>query len=241
PVGMADVAGYEKWVVSPPVPDSVTDIGLRGEPNLEVIIGLKPDLILLTDEGIGMARQAERIAPVVHFNAFAKGQDNIAQGRENYLMLARLFGKEDTARANLAAMDARLAKQAEQIKTHFGGEVPKVTLVRFVDAKRAVVYGKNGPPHAALTALGLKSAIEIPSSRWGLAYKRIRKLAEASSGKVLYFEPFDQKAELFETALWQAMPFVKSGSFEALPPLWSYGGPLTVGQIGDAITEVLLK
>jgi ferric hydroxamate transport system substrate-binding protein len=47
PVGVADIEGYNSWVKVPVALDpSVEDVGLRGEPNLEKIAALKPDLII---------------------------------------------------------------------------------------------------------------------------------------------------------------------------------------------------
>lgn len=240
PVGIADLAGYNKWVVAPEMPETVADIGLRSEPNLEVVIDLKPDLILLSDDGLAMAKQAARIAPVLHFDAYSDKHDNIPAGRNNFRTLAKLFGQERLAEAKLAAMDARLAEQAKTLKEVYGDDIPQVTLIRFLDEKRAVIYGENSPAFAALSALGLRSEIEVPKSKWGVGYRRVRKLGSVTQGKVMYFEPFDQQEQLFDTALWQAMPFVQSKNLSALPAIWSYGGPLTVGRVADAIFDALI-
>ncbi|MGR5723202.1 Fe(3+)-hydroxamate ABC transporter substrate-binding protein FhuD, partial [Escherichia coli] len=42
PYGVADTLNYRLWVSEPPLPDSVSDVGLRTEPNLELLTEMKP-------------------------------------------------------------------------------------------------------------------------------------------------------------------------------------------------------
>lgn len=42
PYGIADIPNYKLWVSEPPLPDSVIDVGLRTEPNLELLTEMKP-------------------------------------------------------------------------------------------------------------------------------------------------------------------------------------------------------
>ncbi|MEG7487427.1 ABC transporter substrate-binding protein, partial [Enterobacter hormaechei] len=42
PYGVADIPNYTLWVNEPKLPDSVIDIGLRTEPNLELLTQMKP-------------------------------------------------------------------------------------------------------------------------------------------------------------------------------------------------------
>lgn len=42
PYGIADIPNYKLWVNEPPLPESVIDVGLRTEPNLELLTEMKP-------------------------------------------------------------------------------------------------------------------------------------------------------------------------------------------------------
>ncbi len=42
PYGVADIPNYRLWVNEPALPDSVIDVGLRTEPNLELLTQMKP-------------------------------------------------------------------------------------------------------------------------------------------------------------------------------------------------------
>ncbi|MCA1673060.1 MAG: ABC transporter substrate-binding protein, partial [Actinobacteria bacterium] len=66
PVGVADVKGYSAWVKAEPLDDTVTDVGVRGEPSIDSIAALAPDLVISTpDVPEAALAQLEEIAPVL--------------------------------------------------------------------------------------------------------------------------------------------------------------------------------
>ena len=46
PYGVADVQSYNLWVNEPALPASVIDVGLRTEPNLELLTQMKPSWLV---------------------------------------------------------------------------------------------------------------------------------------------------------------------------------------------------
>ena len=46
PYGVADIVNYRLWVNEPRLPESVIDVGLRTEPNLELLAQMKPSLLV---------------------------------------------------------------------------------------------------------------------------------------------------------------------------------------------------
>ncbi|MGF7448407.1 ABC transporter substrate-binding protein, partial [Klebsiella michiganensis] len=63
PYGVADIPNYRLWVNEPALPDSVIDVGLRTEPNLELLTQMKPSF-LVWSAGYGpSAEKLARIAP----------------------------------------------------------------------------------------------------------------------------------------------------------------------------------
>lgn len=64
PYGVADTINYRLWVSEPPLPDSVIDVGLRTEPNLELLTEMKPSFMVWS-AGYGPSPEMlARIAPV---------------------------------------------------------------------------------------------------------------------------------------------------------------------------------
>jgi iron complex transport system substrate-binding protein len=241
PVAIADDDGYNTWVVRPELPPGTESVGLRHEPNLERLSELKPDLIIISDEQIAFADTLERIAPVLHFDSFSINHDNAVQARQVYLELAKVFGREDLAKARLADLDTRLDTLKQQIHEHFKGAVPKVVSTRLLDSAHVRVYGANSMAAAALTALGIESAFPQPRSEWGFVLKRVEDLGVITDGVVLDIGPFPAAEELFPTPLWKAMPFVRVGHFAPVRPSWTYGGAFSVGYLAESFTESLLR
>lgn len=239
-LGVANPTGYSEWVGTPALPDGIVDLGKRDAPNLEQLLMLKPDLILLAGEQGPYASRFEQIAPVLHFDLFREDHDNAETARRVFAALGSFFGKAAFAERKLAEMDRRIEAQKEEIATAYNGTPPPVTIVRFTDEKRVVIYGKNGMTQAALNGLGLGTGYPVPNSRWGLAFKPVTALGAIAHGLVLHIEPFNKQDLLFSSDLWRAMPFVKAGNFHAIPSLWTYGGALSIGRAADSITAILL-
>src|SRR5690606_16293795 len=83
PVGVADVPGYTAWVQGAPLAEGVADVGVRGEPSVEAIAALRPDLVLATPNvNEGALTQLEAVAPVVVVRP-ADAADPIGQMRRN--------------------------------------------------------------------------------------------------------------------------------------------------------------
>ncbi|MEM9605192.1 MAG: ABC transporter substrate-binding protein [Pseudomonadota bacterium] len=240
PVGVADPDGYNAWVVEPTLPAEVADVGQRHQPNFERIAELAPDVIVVSDDQIDFKKKLERIAPVVHFDSFSEDHDNVAFSRASYLALAELFERQTLAEARLDAQDARIAELAEAVQAHFGGTLPKATVVRFLDRKRAAVYGDNGMTTHVMEAFGFESEYPIGPSTWGLAIKKVPDLGRVETGYLLHILPFDQQDRLFATRLWQSMPFAKHDRVVTLPSVWTYGGALSVGRIAELIADAML-
>ncbi len=105
PYGVADIPNYRMWVNEPVLPDSVIDVGLRTEPNLELLTQMKPSM-LVWSAGYGPSPEVlARIAPGRGF-AFSDGKKPLAQARRSLMEMADLLGKQAAAHRHLAEFDA---------------------------------------------------------------------------------------------------------------------------------------
>ncbi|WP_414172861.1 ABC transporter substrate-binding protein [Clavibacter tessellarius] len=83
PVGVADVEGYGAWSSAVPLVNEPADIGTRGEPSVETIASLAPDLIVATtDLPADAVEQLKAIAPVLQVKS-ADGTKQIQQSEDN--------------------------------------------------------------------------------------------------------------------------------------------------------------
>lgn len=240
PAGVADTEGYNTWVVKPPLPESVVDVGSRSEPNIERIAALNPDLILLSTDQRGLADTMEQVAPVLWFDAFRRDHDNVEKAREIYLSLGRVFEREERAREQLAALDQRFAELRETLEAHFGEDLPEVTAVLIGGPTTVRLYGDNSLPQHALTQLGLEPAMPQPRSQWGQSKKQVSDLRAMEDGILLYLKPTRLAGDLFSTPLWQALPVVKQERVAAVEATWPYGGVLSLRYLAEHMTDALL-
>ncbi|MGQ7272980.1 ABC transporter substrate-binding protein [Marinobacter sp. V034] len=241
PVGVADIDGYNTWVVRPAIPDGASDVGKRDEPSIEQLAALKPDVIILSNGQEGLIDKLEQIAPVLFFDAYNKDHDNAKAAREIFLELGRLFYKEAMARQKLDAMDAHIASLSEQLKAHFGPDLPQVTGVRFASSSVVMVYGPNAMSQAALTEMGFGMAMDQESNQWGIVQKKMTELSTISKdGILLYFKPSPGVEKLFAAPLWKAMPVARANRVAGVESTWSYGGALSIGYLAQAMTDALL-
>ncbi len=230
PVGAPETALYAQWVVDPPLPETVVDIGLRTEPALDTIARLAPDVILASDLAPEDVARLERIAPVQNFAAWSGAHDNVEAARRNFLSIARLVGRETRARERIAAMEAEIADLAEDLHAAFGGSVPPVAVTRLNDAGSLWLYGDNSIPIAVLERMDIPTALAPGASKWGVAQRPLETLAQVEDGIVLAIRPHMAGAQVFESRLWQFMPFVRAGRFAEADPVWSYGGYMSLGR-----------
>jgi iron complex transport system substrate-binding protein len=236
PVAVPEIALYRDWVTQPGIPDTVTDIGRRDAPDLERLAALNPDVILVSDAAPADVARLERIAPVLAFDAFDAKHDNIAAARRIYLTLAELLDREALAQTRLDAMAKEIEDLARDLRD---GPFRKAAIIRLNDAATIWVYGENSFAAAALKRLGLENALPQPASRWGVAQRPLDVLAGVGTGTVLAIRPHGPGAAVFDSPVWRFLPAVAGDRFAEMPPLWSYGGILSLGRHARAIHAAL--
>ncbi|KEA62635.1 Ferrichrome-binding periplasmic protein precursor [Marinobacterium lacunae] len=239
PLAIADVQGYRQWVVQPKLPEEVSDVGTRAQPNLERIAALHPDLILIGSQQSGLITQLQRIAPVIFLDSFRADHNNAARARQDYLKLGQLFNREALAHQRLSELDLRLETLAAQLAQHFPSP-PAVTVVRLADTRHVLIYGRNSLIEEAIKRLGLKPGLDLAATTWGASRHPLTRLADVKRGALLYIEPFLKADALFATPLWNALPVAQGNRVAPVRSTWSYGGIFSVLYLAEAMTDSLL-
>ena len=223
PVGAAELRGYADWVREPAMPGSVVDLGLRGEPNLELLHRLAPGLILATPQFAPFLPRLERVAAVASFATYVPGGDPLERSRRIAAELGRLLGREAAAqalpeRAN-AAFDAAARHPAD-------GEGRPLLVAGFADARHLRVYGGNSLYGAVLARLGLRNGWTGPTGSWGFATTGLEGLARSPEARLVLVGPVSPQIEatLARNPLWRALPFARAGRVTRLAPCWAFGG-----------------
>lgn len=225
PYGVADIPNYRMWVNEPVLPESVIDVGLRTEPNLELLTQMKPSM-LVWSAGYGPSPEIlARIAPGRSF-AFSDGKHPLAQARRSLLEMAEMLDKQAVAQRHLAEFDAYI----DSLKPHFKqrGDRP-LLMVSLLDPRHMLVFGPNCLFQEILDRLGVKNAWQGETNFWGSTAVGIDRLAAYKDVDVLCFDHGNaaQMRQLEATPLWQAMPFVRANRLQIVPAVWFYGATLS--------------
>ena len=118
----------------------VVSVGWQGNPDLDKIAELKPDLILMTGEQEDLYEELSEIAPTV---GYPINTDENWDYHETSLKVAEIFDKRDEMKKDLDRVDAREAVFAENVKAKFGNQ--KLMYLRVTDNDiRYYAYGHFG-------------------------------------------------------------------------------------------------
>lgn len=231
PVAVASGADWDKWVVEPPLPPGVADLGSSWEINFEVLTSLRPDLILTTPYNAALTPRLEAIAPTRTFSVYvAEGGDVLPKAVAATRGLAEAVDRAAEGEAFITRTEAffdqcraRLARLAP----------PPLAMLSFLDARHARIYTAPGLFHNVLTRIGLTNAWTPSGTFWGFETIGIERLAEITdpAARLMVFEPVpaDVLPKLAESPLWQALPFARPGHFSVLP------ASLMFGMLNDAV------
>ncbi|OOF33741.1 iron-siderophore ABC transporter substrate-binding protein [Salinivibrio costicola] len=241
PVAITDADAYRDWVVKPAIPATAQNVGTRGEPNLEKIAALKPDIILISATQRDLKSRLEQIAPVLLYTNFTKDDDQAVVAIEQFRQLAQLFDKQALAEQKLTRMQQRFSQLSAKLKAHFGGSLPQTLVMRFADTKSTFIYTEDSMIDYVLRQLGMKQAMVEPAAQWGIVHKPITDLRVIHQGYVLYIEPFNEEKKLKKSVLWKALPFVRTHRVNSVDSVWSYGGAMSLQYAAEAITASLLE
>lgn len=248
PIGVADVEGYTTWVSAEKLDDTVTDVGTRGEPSIDAIAGLAPDLVLTTsDLSESAIAQIEEFAPVLVVRG-ANADDAIGQMKKNLNNIATATGTEDTATELIDGFDAKVAEGKAAFDA--AGLTGTEFFMNDAWASSGQVSIRPFAQGALLSEiteeLGLKNAwTGEGDADYGLGSTDVEGLTALGDVNFIYIatEGMDvYQNELATNAVWTSLPFVQSGKVHRLADgIWMFGGPSSMNDYIDAVVAALTK
>ncbi len=241
PIGVADAQGYRQWVVEPDLPAAVIDVGSRGEPNLELLTELKPDVILVSKHLAAAYAQLNKIAPVLVYTLYNEERAPLQAAKSTTRSLGQLFAKQAQAEHIIAQTDQRLADNGEKVRTAGAADKP-LLLVRFINDNTLRIHSQGSLANATISAMGLQNDWQDATNLWGFTTAGIAKVAEHQNSRVMIFGPLDATAhqQLTQSPLWQAMAFTRHDLVYELPAIWTFGGLIAAQRFSDHITQQLI-
>ncbi|MDM5150819.1 ABC transporter substrate-binding protein [Aeromonas salmonicida] len=239
PLAVGDVSAYRAWVGEPLLPADVVDIGLRAQPNRELLAELKPDRILISPLAAPLAPTLSRIAPVQSIALYDPQTDLWQRLHEATLTIAALVNK--TAEANVLLTD--LNRDLEQMKQTLPAELPPLLVVQFIDERHVRVFGRHSLFEAVMQRLDLRNAWQGETNAWGFSVASLEQFLSIPEARLVVVDPIPVgvSERLQEPGLWQHLPLVQQAPVLHLPAVWSFGGVLAARRFATLLSEALQK
>ncbi|MFB9277806.1 ABC transporter substrate-binding protein [Cohnella cellulosilytica] len=250
PVGNADNKEYKIWVTDEAaLADSVTDVGLRWEPNLETIASLQPDLIISnTDNNDAIYNQLNAIAPTIEFDPYPDEGDAYTGMVNDFKTIASAVGKSQEADQVLADLDAHYAEAKEKLaaagKDNFNYVITQAfssqnsaTLRMFTDTSTVV---------QTLDRIGLISDWKSDKfEKYGFTDATFEALPAVSDSSFIYIVQEDDNVfgdAVKDNTVWNGLNFVKENRTYGIDgDTWTFGGPLSSKVLVDRVVTALTK
>jgi len=236
PYAVSDIPNYDEWVKAPAIPASTLDMGLRNEPNLEMLAQDPPDLLITSALFSRDNARLERLMPVKVIDNFSTDQPyyeaTLAMTRE----IARLTGRQSQAEILIAETNQILDRAAQELKD----AATPLYIVQFSDAQHVRVFGQGNMIGTLFSRTALTNAWTGPTNAWGYASIPIDRLAERPEARIVIIKPYPRGVgdELAKNQVWQHLPAVREGRVSYIDPVWPYGGLISLQRLARSLVEV---
>lgn len=238
PIAAAELVRFRADVAIPAIPDTVTDLGLRGAPNFELLQLVRPTLILSSPYYTRYQARMEAIAPVLSLPFYLPNEAPLPKALDALDVLARHIGDPATGSRARARADAHLDRLAARVARH--ADRP-LALVDIGDARHLRAFGFDSLFGSTLTRLGLRNAWSDATAFSFLAPVPLERLADMPDARLVIAGPIPPQARgaLARSRLWQALPQVAQGRVHQLPRMNAFGGVPAALRFGDLLADAL--
>lgn len=239
PVGVGQAELYKQWVGYPSLPASVHDLGLRSQPNLELLSQLAPDRILITGFYTSLERSLSRIAPVSVVDVYSTPGNVWDKTVSAVKRLGDIAHRPDAARALIRRTRKDIQRAAARLPAHAG----PLLVLQFVDAQHVIVFGRGSLIAATMKRMGLVNAWQGNTTRWGSATVPLSRLASIETGRVVVMGPVPVgvAGQLASSRLWHSLPVVHNAPVAYMPGVWSFGGLPSASHFARLVVEALRR
>jgi ABC-type Fe3+-hydroxamate transport system substrate-binding protein len=224
PMALPERALYAELVVEPALSPTTLDLGLRSEPNLELVLQLAPDLVLMGDDLTSLRERIEAAAPVAMFSADGfDGTDPVLTGATALQGLAQRLGRVDAYRLFRQCFDRELEEARKRLR-HYDGR--PVFIATVIDGRRLLLFGRNSLFQSVLDRFGIVNAWTGFTSAYGHTTVTADRLAQQKDARLLCVGDSSTLAleKLLASPVVASLPFIKSGLVARIPDVLFYGG-----------------
>ena len=243
PIGVGQIDGYRSWVAGPRLPSATREIGLRSQPNMELLSQLDPDRILITELYAGQADRLAEVAPVSIVDVYFSHGDGDSDVWDSTIAAVKKLGtiaeRPAAARALIARTQSAIRKQTARLPA----DTKPLLIVQFVDESHVRVYGEGSLVAATAERMGLDNAWQETTTRWGVATVALDRLARISDARIVVMGPVPVGVtdKIADNRIWQTLPAVQHTPPIYIPAVWSFGGLPSASRFARLIADALVN
>ncbi|AEX51821.1 periplasmic substrate-binding component of an ABC superfamily ferric hydroxamate transporter [Rahnella aquatilis CIP 78.65 = ATCC 33071] len=228
PLAVANKRWYENFIVNPPLPGFVREIGLPDEPNLELLEMLKPDLICATRSQMQVNTRLQHVAPVVTMDIFQPDSSPWLLAQQMITQLGVFASRRERAE--------KLVQEASDQLHNVGVRLQKfrtrpLFLARInEDGRHLLLFGRHGMYDDLLQRMGFHNAYEGKTNAWGGAIVGLDHLLSQPEARLVFFSNRGDRhtvEALLSSPLWKSIPLIREGRYSAINRLYPSGGLLS--------------
>jgi iron complex transport system substrate-binding protein len=244
PVGVADVKGYNTWNTAEELAPDTTDVGMRGEPNLDAVFSTNPDLIIMEKEySEAVVKQLGKYDVPVLITQGADTEDPVGNMKDTFSLIAEALGKEDEAAAVLEEFDATVAEAEEQIAAAEPETKEFVYMDAWLDGSNVALrpFGQGSLVGELGEEIGLTNVWKGEvDPMYGLGSTDPEGLTKVGDAHFFYTstESTDWVEALEGNRVYSNAAFVEADRVHPFPDgIWTFGGPRSSEQIIEAFVD----
>lgn len=243
PIATGDVRVWDRWVGSPKLPASITDLGIRYQPNAELIAQLPVDMVI-DNYFYEHARNLYGDVPAESVMSAAKGETATwADYTEPTRELGMLIDNPKMAEDYIVQSQKDIQLASQQFQQRYP-KAKKFAVVQFADANNMRMYVANSLFQPALEQMGRELVVLGKGNQWGFVPIRMGDLAQLDDETcLLIIDPLSPitRAEIDDSLIWQRLDYGNTRCVGELPPVWIYGGMSSLVSLANNLSEVSLK
>lgn len=248
PIGTTYSGQFLPYEINP----NTVDIGSAGEPNLEKILALKPDLIVGLEYNTIVYDQLAQIAPTVLLPFNHSGE-----WKERFSQLGEMLGRTEQVQTAMDAYNQRIEEFQSAMGNRLSQTVvsvvrvyPEVVNLYLKDSFNGVILQDAGLPRPPSQDISAEEAKRQYGNE--IQYSISREVFSKADGDALFIwtgeneqeadESSQEKlAELENDPLWRSLNAVQKGAVYEVPSYWIGSGPLTANAVIDDLFKYLVE
>ena len=168
PLATGDIRVWDQWVGEPKLPNTVVDLGIRYQPNTELVAQLPVDMVVDN----AFYQHARSIygdnVPAESVTFIAKGKiANWSDYSEPTRQLGDIINHPQMAEAYINNSKVEIAQARKKFNQRYP-QAKEFAVVQFIDANNLRMYASNSLFQPALDQMGKQLVSKAEGNGWGL-------------------------------------------------------------------------